>query len=60
MEKQTFEPLTISLTPTSRAMLEDLMRWRHPDAGRVISQTIRECIREAWEREKTAREEQGK
>lgn len=42
--------VTITLTDVERQMLEDLMRWRHPTDGHVISMTIRECIRETWRR----------
>ena len=60
LEKPKFEPVTITLTPVEKEMLEDLMAWRHPTDGRVISMTIRECIREAHEREKAAREQKGR
>jgi hypothetical protein len=55
-DEKRFEPVTISLTATERQMLEDLIRWRHPSDGRVLSMTIRECIREVYEREKAARD----
>lgn len=52
-----FEPLTITITPADRRMLEELLSWWYPDDGRVLSMTIRRCIRETYEREKTQRDQ---
>lgn len=55
-DAKRFEPLTITITPTDRRMLDELLAWWYPDDGRVLSMTLRRCIRETYEREKALRE----
>ena len=55
-DSKRFEPLTISITSSDRKMLDELLAWWYPDDGRVLSMTIRRCIREAHEREKAKHE----
>lgn len=49
--KRQFLTMTITVTDVEKRMLDDLMAWRHPTDGRVVSLTLRECIRETWARE---------
>lgn len=59
-DSKRFESITITITAVERAMLDELMTWWHPTDGRVISMTIRECIRETHKREKAERKRMGK
>lgn len=54
--------VTYTLSETEQRMLVDLIRWWHATDPKAASQTVRRCIREAYEREKVAREreERGK
>lgn len=39
--------------------LAQLVAWLHPDDPRAISITVRECIREKYERERARHEQEG-
>lgn len=52
--------MTWTVSETELQMLEQLIRWRHPTDPKAASMTVRECIRETYEREKAIREGSGK
>ena len=53
-------PVTYTISEADVEMLEQLIRWRHPNDPKPASMTIRECIRETYEREKAKQEGTGK
>lgn len=59
-DNKRFEPLAITITPSDRRLLDELLAWWYPEDGRVLSMTIRRCIRETHERERIKRERSGK
>ena len=52
--------MTYTLSDIELGMLEQLVQWRHPTDPKAASMTVRECIRETYEREKAQREGSGK
>jgi hypothetical protein len=52
--------VTYTMSDRELEMLEQLIQWRHPTDPKAASMTVRECIRDAYEREKAAREGSGK
>lgn len=48
-------PMTYTLSEQELEMLEQLIRWRHPTDPKAASMTVRECIRETYERERVER-----
>ena len=51
--------VSYTLSEADLERLAHLIAWRHPDDPKAASMTIRELIREAYERERAAREERG-
>lgn len=51
--------VSYTLSEADLERLAYLIAWRHPDDPKAASMTIRELIREAYERERLAREAHG-
>ncbi|HET9109692.1 MAG TPA: hypothetical protein VFN78_02590 [Ktedonobacterales bacterium] len=49
-------PVSWTVSEVEIEMLEQLIQWRHPTDPKAASMTVRECIRETYEREKAERE----
>ena len=48
--------VSYTLSESDVEMLVQLVAWRHPNDPKAVSMTVRELIREAYEREKRERE----
>lgn len=59
-EPPKMRPMTYTLSGRELEMLEQLVAWRHPTDPKAASMTVRECIRETYEREKAERERTSK
>ena len=51
--------VTYTLSEADLERLAHLIAWRHPDDPKAASMTVRECIREAYERERGAHPDHG-
>ena len=59
-DETALRSVTFKLPPTAVKQLQQITNWRYPGERHKATQTVREIIRETYEREKANREGSGK